>query len=251
MKTLYLNIPGEDIISSPIIDEIQIEAVSEFSDFASLVPSVDQVVTILTAYSSTGGTVSGGLAGMRAVLDAQRWTKTLPTRIQVTLHFFVKTNPKVDVADKMNTLLGLHILREDPTQKGKFYLPGISMRNANTIYKDISGEKIPEKKPPTPKDKDEEKLLANTKSAVFSLLIPGVVYLPYAYISAITPKWGNQETASKIPLWARADVTFSSVGPSQSRHFTDGVMFSNDPLGFDRQYASGFKAIRLEDRRVF
>ncbi len=248
MKTLYLNIPGEtEIISSPIMDEIQIEATSEFSDFASLTPSVDQLVTILTAYSSTGGTVSGGLAGMRAVLDAQRWSKTLPTRITLDLHFFVKTDPKKDVADKMNTLLGLHILREDPKQKGRFFLPGINMRNANTIYKDINGKTPPNVDPPVSANTDEDKILANTKSAVFSLLIPGVVYLPYAYISAIQPVWGNQETASKIPLWARANVTFSSVGPSQSRHFTDGVMFSVDPWKFNAQYASGFEKIWFEE----
>lgn len=230
MKTIYIKIPGEETISSPITEEIQIEAVSEFSDFASLVPTIDTLITLGTAYQASGGTIGGGTLNLRSIMDAPRWTKTLPTKVQADLHFFVKTDPIKDVAIPMSKLLGLHVLREDDKNPGQFYIPGISMRNASKIRKDISGTSpsvASEKSAFEKKDAENlNELLKNTTDAVFSLLIPGIVYLPYAYIASITPTYSNQETESKIPIWARATIMFSSIGPAQVRHFTDAAVFA-------------------------
>lgn len=232
MNSLYIIYDAggkQEMLQSPITEDFQLETVSEFSTFAELCPTIDTVMNLATAYEggSSGG-VGGANLTIRSILDAPRWIKTNPTKITLDMHFYLETDPLKDVIEPMVTLLSLHILTKG--KDGRFKIPGIYAGNVNQISALINGkvEKTAELKTDAEKmaledTKSRLKDLSRVDNKVISVFIPGVVYLPYAYIHSIQPTYSKQTTQSGCPIWASANLTISSLIPSNLNDFTDAI----------------------------
>ena len=229
MNTIYIQTSSKEMIEAPIMDDIPIEAVSEFSTFGDLVPMIDQVVTLLTAYGSGKGQTSDTALLARGILDAPRWTKTNPVKITVDLHFYNKTSSLDDVITPMNTLLGLHLISMNENRTYK--IPGFNAKNI-TALRDVIANKQSKKEDIVAATKAldlafggeerAETIMKSMEDTTISVLIPGIVYLPIAYIHSITPTYSKFITDAGYPLWATANVQIVSLSPAMFENFSNG-----------------------------
>lgn len=232
MNTIYIQLSGgSTTIQAPIIDDFPIEAVSEFATFGELVPIMDLLVTLGTAFSAGGNTTSKTAVLARSVIDAPRWTKTNPIKITTDLHFYTETSAEENVVNKVNTLMGLHVLSRG--EQGRIRIPGFNAKNIKDISAVLSDKSASASSKKSAaalqanfKEQfgttDAEELLKNIQDVVISVLIPGVVYLPFAYIHAVQPTYSKFRTSEGYPLWATVNVQIVSLVPAMLHNFEDG-----------------------------
>ena len=220
MNTIVIQLDDGAIITAPIMDDIAIEAVSEFQSIGDLVPVIDQVVTMLTAFTGGTGSASQVAVLARSILDAPRWTKTNPVKITLDLHFYTETDSKKDVVDKMDMLLGLHILTIDTN--GVLKIPGFNAKNIKDVSENIKKTDKNKTGVPSGNKKAETSSFKGLQTKNISVLIPGIVYLPLAFIYSVIPTYSKFKTSKGYPLWATANVQIVSLTPATLQNFKDG-----------------------------
>lgn len=233
MNSLYIIYDSggkQEMLQSPITEDFQVEAVSEFSTFAELCPTIDTLMNLATAYEGgSSGKVGASNLTIRSILDAPRWIKTNPTKITLDMHFYLESDPYEDIVKPMVTLLSLHILTKG--KDGRFKIPGIYAGNVKEIGDLLTGNSEKAKKETKGLNEVETKALDTVKgrlsdldkvdNKVISALIPGVLYLPYAYVHSVQPTYSKQTTQSGLPIWASANLTISSLLPANLKDFID------------------------------
>jgi len=231
MNRMIITFQTPDLASTltyPIMEDFQIETSTEFSSFAELCPTISSLVDLGVTYesASSGGVSTAGF-NIRSVLDAPRWQKTNPVKITTDMFFYTETDPVKDVLLPMNALLGAHLPR---IVGKKIMVPGLNatnVSNINNIIKSAQGKKASEE---IGEGKEGEKalkqILESQYSALFSVLIPGVIFLPVAFIFAIAPTYSKHVTENGDPLWASASVQIQSLTPAFAEYFRDGMNFN-------------------------
>jgi hypothetical protein len=223
---------GNTTIEAPIQEDFQIDATTEFTSFSDLCPSISSLTDLANTVSVSGGTVSKAGLTLRSIIDAQRWTKTNPIKINLDMFFYTQEDAKKDVVDKINLLLWTHILKYD--DNNRILVPGINAQQIINIEASIKGtekegmsdiqradasEKLASK---------EESKLENLKkqtTSFFSVIIPGIVYLDNAFMFAVKPTYSKQVTAKGYPLWASVNVDICGVAPAFLHSFEQGSRF--------------------------
>lgn len=204
-----------------------IDAKSEFSTFGELLPGgITNLVNLAISYSSTGSTVGSGTVYMSNVMDLKRWTKTNPGSINCTLKFYTEEDVVKDVWLPMNFFLSLGILSRSGKTKGAFVTPAPSLGSCGKISKALKGDSDNTTKP---KEKKELKSFLESKrdqagfgldfsgiqSKILSVLIPGVIYLPYCFVEEATPTYSNQvviaDNGKEYPLWGEIQLRISGI----------------------------------------
>jgi len=214
-------------IDLPITEDFQIETATEFSTFGDLCPTISSLVDVGNMLSSSGGTVGSTGLGLRSILDAPRWTKTNPVKITVDMFFYTKTDPLTDVLDPMTLLIGSHILRTG--DKKQVLVPGLNAKNVRSIdqeikdIKDKGGEEITDQQ-----KKEMQKIIDQQQDSIFSVVIPGVIYLPAAFVFSVSPTYSKHVTENGYPLWASANVQIQSLVPAFIEFFKMGRLFDTN-----------------------
>jgi hypothetical protein len=233
MNRMIITFQTPDLASTltyPIMEDFQIETSTEFSSFAELCPTISSLLDLGMAYesASSGGVSTAGF-NIRSVLDAPRWQKTNPVKITTDIFFYTETDPYTDVCLPMNALLGAHLPR---IVGKKIMVPGLNATNVNDIDKIIKSAKekstaaFEELGGGKQGEKELRNILDSQYSALFSVLIPGVVFLPVAFIFAIAPTYSKHVTENGYPLWANANVQIQSLTPAFAEYFRDGMNFN-------------------------
>jgi len=182
----------------PLVDsEITINYETEFGSFADLVPSVSDIIDKGAAFFSSSGQIGGGMLGLKNMFSVQKWQNTKPPRVNVKLHFYVKTNPAKDIGLELHDLINLHILTRNKNSNEVFDVPGVSLSTINQAM----GKKM--------SDTD-----AMTAGKFCSIKIPGMIYLPVAMVTQAQPTYSTERTASGYPLWAILDIEFTGLFPA-------------------------------------
>ena len=186
---------GEQQKVFPIVDsELTINYETEFGSFNDLVPSVENVIDVLSSVSTAGsGQIGSGLLGLKNMMSVQRWQNTKPARVNVKLHFYTKTNPAKDVAQEMQDLINLFILTKNSSGTG-YDVPGISL---TTMKAARSG-------------KDE----FDIDGKFCSIKIPGMIFLAACMVTQAQPTYSSERTESGYPLWGILDIEFSGLYPA-------------------------------------
>lgn len=204
-----------------------IDAKSEFSSFGELLPGgITNLINLAISFSSTGKQVGAGTVYMSNVMDLKRWSKTNPGSINCTLKFYTKEDVVTDVWLPMNFFLSLGILSRSGKTKGAFVTPAPSLGSCGEISRALKGDNSTTA---TPKEKKplSEFLSSNAKQAGFgldfsgiqskilSVLIPGVIYLPYCFVEEVTPTYSNQvviaNNGKEYPLWGEIQLRISGI----------------------------------------
>jgi hypothetical protein len=230
---VYIQIIGSDtIFDAPLLEDVQIELGSNFSSWGELLGSMDKYRQgVNTIFGATGQASTGVLTIMNA-FDLPRWQSTAPAKVQLNLAFYTKNNPETDVFYPMSLLSSLCILSEN--NDGSFVLPGINTANihqylselgkssqapASSLSSRIATDKTATKLPEGDKFKNHSKLV--------SLEIPGVIYLQYAIIRSVQPKYSKQKTQSGYPLWGQIEVSIEGLYPASDVMFKQVQTFIN------------------------
>jgi hypothetical protein len=191
------------VISIPLLDDVLIEVQSQFSSFGEMVPQVQSVLQLATSVQSNiTGQVAGSLLHLLNKFDIATWKKTDPLRFQTTLTFYAGQNGAYeDVFRPMTDITNYVML----TKTGNSYrTPGVNLK---TIAK--SG------------------VSASAGARLVSVFIPGMVYVPQAFIRSARPTFSKYITTAGFPVWGKIDVQFESLIPASDliwdnvRKYTD------------------------------
>ena len=199
-----LNSVAPTVIEAPLISDVVIEANSEWMQLSSFVPAfVSNILNVMNAFSSAGGSVSQSFANFMNSLEMPMWKSTPPAKIQLQLGFFTKTDSLTDVFVPTVDLVGLSILSVDPDNNNKFILPGMNLKNMRKFTSSTGGSNI------------------SRKSKLVSFEIPGIIYLPLALVYTAIPTFSKELTESSFPLWSTIDVTIMGVQSGSTNMFTE------------------------------
>lgn len=226
MNRIILTLRDNSQIEAPIQEDFSIEANTEFTSFADLAGSISSLVDLANVASTTGGTVSRAGLMLRSIIDAQHWSKTNPVKINLDMFFYTKADAQLDVVDKVNSLLALHLLRHDP-KTNRILVPGINAKMIADMEKEIKGiekERSIEKKEVLSKSAYDK--ILNVTSSFFSVIIPGVIYLENAFMFSVKPTYSKQVTEGGYPLWAQVNVEVCGIAPAFVEDFKRGSDFT-------------------------
>ena len=216
---------SKEILTHPILDDIMIEATSEFSGYGDFAPTISTLTDLVTAYQGSGGSVGQGTFALRQILDMQRWTKTSPIKITLQVLFYTQTDAEKDVVKPINELWGLHLPRL--TQGGKIKIPGMNATNMKYIDESFNLDKAAQEASAEEKQalKSIEASSDTVYNSIFSVIIPGIVYVPYAFLYSFRPTYSKQTTKRGFPLWAQGELQIQGISAAFHHDFTRGKNF--------------------------
>lgn len=247
MNSIYIEVLKSNIepLSFLLQEGFTIDAKSEYGSFSELIPGGfgDLINFAINASSVSADKKGAGIVYMSNVLDLKRWTKTNPASINATIKFYTKEDVVTDVWLPMNFFMGLGILSRAKvntiTDKktgavtktgGGFISPGASLNSCGLISKELSGNTNDKGTGGTKKslkDATGEGLNFETiRSKIVSVWIPGVIYMPYAFIEACTPTYSphivrDERTKQDYPLWGECQLTISGLTSAIDDIFND------------------------------
>ena len=196
------------LLVSSLLEDITIDVQSQFGSYGEMVPGLSNIVHLMSTLSATGGKVGEGILNFTNQLDAARWERTDPTRVTVKLGFFTKDNPYLDVVEPVASLTSLSILAYDPVNKS-YSVPGINLKDSSNFTKKSGNS-------------------SNFVGSKFcSVWIPGIIYLPIAYVEKATPTYSKQVTEEYYPLWSTLELILTSTYPALESDFTESAYYSN------------------------
>lgn len=211
---------NNDIIESPLQEDIQWDISTTYMDVGELFPS--GLDTILSLYQ-LGSQITGKTdKSINNLIGQPIWQKTDPLKISTSLVFYTKTNPLTDV---MNPTLGLCSLNVmDDTKNNSYRVPGLNFGDNKFMRMSNSAESVTS-------DTDYSQLFTSaTRSTVCSVLIPGVIFLPVALIMTGKPTFSKEVCAMpglldfrKFPLWAKIEIEVRSITPATLSMITSQV----------------------------
>ena len=251
MNRIILTFKGGAQIDAPIQEDFVIEAPTTFGSFADFCPTIDSLVNLGNAYTGTGGTVTEGGLKLRSVLDSPRWQKTEPIKINTEMLFYTRSNAEEDVIGKVNTLLSLHILRVNPETK-KIMIPGVNAKNVVEMNKEMSKKVGKGKGKGTSSNTDTSSNVTgalesgnlNSYNSIFSVTIPGVVYIEHAMLYSVEPTYSKHVTKKGFPIWASVRVQLQGLLPAFIDAFEMGQKFAMSETG-----TSTKDVVRENDKR--
>jgi hypothetical protein len=200
------------VLELPLLEDVKIDAQSKFTTWNEMLPPIVENTINLVSNWQAGieGAISSGVLNLKNKFDLPKWNSTDPIEINVTLGFFTKTDSYNDVTLPVRQIIGLSILSKDPSNENMYQVPGISL---NTM-KEFSIQIEKGNKSPT---------IAGLKAKIISLEIPGIIYIPLAYVKMAMPTYSKQITESGLPLWCSLDCQFASVSPATTDAYKDAV----------------------------
>lgn len=216
-----------EILTHPILDDFMIEAATEFTSYADLAPTISSLTDLVNTFTvGSNNTVSQGGFNLRQVLDMQRWQRTNPVRITMQLLFYTKDNAKENVVDPINQLWGLHLPK---IVNNQIKVPGMSASNAHLIEEAFKSNKASEKDKELlieTHGKDYAKEIKDKQyNSLFSVIIPGVVFIPFAFLYNMRPTYSKHTTINGYPLWATAEVEIQGISAAFHNNFTLGSKY--------------------------
>lgn len=193
----------------PLTEDPALEVISKFGSFAEAIPTFSDMIDQATSIAAgTTGEIGTGLLEAKNLLDIPRWQGTDPIKIMIKLFFENRTNPKTDIFEPMERIMGYSILTK--TSDNKYQVPGISLKSLENFKK--SGL-------------NQETLSGNSK--LLNLAVPGVVYLSPALLERTTPMFSKEITESGFPLWGQLDCSFMGVFPANTGIFEDAKIWAD------------------------
>lgn len=230
--TSWYMIPNSNVLELPLLEDIKIDSSSKFTSWNEMLPKIGELINLATS-ATTGvtGTVDAGLLDLKNKFDLPKWQSTDPITVNVTLGFFTKTDPYYDVYLPVKQILGLSILSKDPNEESLYRVPGISLNTMKEYTLQSSSGGV------------GEITVDTLKAKLLAFEVPGVIYVPLAYVSQAFPTYSKQITESVIPLWCSLDCTFVSISPATTDAFNQ-AFYSGRGVAL----GAGFKAAKAASK---
>ena len=221
---IYIDIIGANITFSAICQEdINVQAISQFSRISDLVPGMNELVNLIT---TSGGVinnqVSRAMGWVKNALDVPIWNKTEPVKLALDLNFFVQTSGYGDVWRPTMLLQSMCVLSKK--RNGTLATPGFSLSSIGKMkesVKDSDVKKLQEKAAKADSMSRDLSLVEKSfpsdypvSSKLCSIYVPGIVYIPIALIESIQVTWSKQLTDKGYPIWSKVNCQFTGASAS-------------------------------------
>lgn len=188
----------------PILEDFQVEYQSDFDNMLDGLPGLTKIIDImntLSAVLSLGGTTTPGKLSMDQLLNSPRWKQTHPPKFVVKILLYTKTDVYKDVWLPAKELITLSILKKIDNKN--YATPGM---NLNALSTAASKEDVSTTK---------------TRGQFVSVTIPGIIYLPMAFVDKVSPTFSKEVAYSSLyqqnfPLWAEIELSITGCYPANS-----------------------------------
>jgi hypothetical protein len=218
---IYINIIGTDYsFFAPCTEDIQVQAISQFTKIGDFVPAMDTLATLVnTASSGINGLTSSRMVALKNALDVPIWQRTEPVRIATDLNFFIKTNGYNDVWVPTMTLQSMNILSK---QGDQLVTPGLNLKsigNPGEVLKNSTSNLTNDLRKAfqssiNTKDNVPQSSDFTSTSKLCSIFIPSIVYVPVAIVENIQITWSKHLSTAGYPIWSKVNVQFTGVLPA-------------------------------------
>ena len=221
---IYIDIIGADITFSAICQEdINVQAMSQFSRISDLVPGMNELVNMITtAKGAINSEISSAMGWVKNALDAPIWNKTEPVKLALDLNFFVQTSGYGDVWRPTMLLQSMCVLSKK--RNGALATPGFNQRTIGKLEESVkeSDVKKLQKNAAEADSKSRDLSLVEKSfpsdypvlSKLCSIYVPGIVYIPIAFIESIQVLWSKQLTDRGYPIWSKVNCQFTGASAS-------------------------------------
>lgn len=221
---IYIDIIGANITFSAICQEdINVQAISQFSKISDLVPGMNELVNLITTSGGViNGTVSKAMGWVQNALDVPIWNKTEPVKLALDLNFFVQTSGYGDVWRPTMLLQSMCVLSKK--RNGQLATPGFNQRTIgklNESVKESDVKKLQENAAKADSMSRDLSLVEKSfpsdypvSSKLCSIYVPGIVYIPIALIESIQVTWSKQLTDKGYPIWSKVNCQFTGASAS-------------------------------------
>jgi hypothetical protein len=221
---VYIDIIGADITFSAICQEdINVQAISQFSRISDLIPGMNELVNLIT---TSGGAinnqVSSAMGWVKNALDVPIWNKTEPVKLALDLNFFVQTSGYGDVWRPTMLLQSMCVLSKK--RNGTLATPGFSLRSIGKMRESVKESDVKKLQENAAKADSMSRDLSLVEksfpsdypvsSKLCSIYVPGIVYIPIALIESIQVLWSKQLTDKGYPIWSKVNCQFTGASAS-------------------------------------
>lgn len=194
----------------PLTEDVTFDYQSEIGGMLDGVPGLSKLTDLMSTVNSitaTGGRTSKGNIAMEQFMSGPRWKSTNPVKFPVKILLYTQDDAYKDVWLRAKNLISMSILTYDRDSK-TYITPGLNIN-------DIKGA--------DPKKKGPERLTGN----YISVEIPGMLYLPMAFIEKVTPNFSKEvcwshEIKKNFPIWCEVELNITGVYPATTE-FLDMV----------------------------
>ncbi len=204
-------IANSNVLELPLLDDPKIDSQSHFTSWNEMLPSIvsETLNNVSNIQSGITGTIGAGLLDLKNKFDLPKWSKTDPITLNVTLGFFTKTNSYRDVYLPAKQIIGLSILSKDPNDENLYRVPGISLNTAKEY--DLQAKNNTNSSP----------TVDSLKAKLIAFEIPGVIYVPLAYVAQAVPTYSKHLTEQSLPYWCHLDCMLVSISPATTEMYND------------------------------
>lgn len=221
---IYIDIIGADITFSAICQEdINVQAISQFSRISDLVPGMNELVNLITtANALTDEMISEKMGWVKNALDVPIWSKTEPVKLALDLNFFVQTSGYGDVWRPTMILQSMCVLSKK--KNGMLATPGFNFTSIGKMKKSVKESDVKKLQENAAKADSISRDLSMVEksfpsdypvlSKLCSIYVPGIVYIPIAFIESIQVTWSKQLTDKGYPIWSKVNCQFTGASAS-------------------------------------
>lgn len=227
---------GEDeLLVFPLLEDVTFDYSSEIGSMLDNIPglsTITNIMSMINSFTALGGSTSSGNLSMEQLMDGPRWKKTNPVKFPVKILLYTKTDVYKDVWLQAKEFIEMSILKKVKESGGNSYYitPGLNLNDLdaanNSAKKDVKG----------------------LKGNYISIEIPGMVYLPMAFIEKVTPVFSKEvcksnnpkfgATGKNFPIWCELELSVTGVYPATSEFLDMVADDSERPAGLQKP-ASG------------
>jgi len=221
---IYIDIIGADITFSAICQEdINVQAISQFSRISDLVPGMNELVNMITTSKGViNEEISAAMGHVKDALDVPIWNKTEPVKLALDLNFFVQTSGYGDVWRPTMLLQSMCVLSKK--RNGNLATPGFSLRTIGKLSESVKESDVKKLQKNVAKADSMSRDLSLVEesfpsdypvlSKLCSIYVPGIVYIPIAFIESIQVLWSKQLTDRGYPIWSKVTCQFTGASAS-------------------------------------
>lgn len=223
----------------PLLEDVTFDYSSEIGSMLDNIPgfsTITNIMSMMNSFAATGGSATEGNLSMEQLMEGPRWKKTNPVKFPIKILLYTKTDVYEDVWLPAKEFISMSILTKiKDGKKGYYITPGLNLNDLDAA------------------NKSKDKGPGGLKGNYISVEIPGMVYLPMAFIEKVTPAFSKEVCVSnsnnppsirgkKFPIWCELELNITGVYPATSE-FLDMVADDTErPEGLRPTVTSG-KAI--------
>lgn len=203
-----------DLLVVEIEEDIDLNIKNSFGTGEDFLPrSAKGILDLAKSVQGLSGS-RGGVTSILNTFDMPVWTETEGFKVKLSATFYTDDNPLFNVIVPTYGIISIcslsPVFDKDTNRLVGIAVPGVNFGNLG-----IALDKATDKDRETAAQENRNKV-NDPNVKLISLNIPGVIYLPSAYIPELRVTFSNQMTEYNIPLWTKLEMEVNGFRPANT-----------------------------------